>query len=146
MTGARALALGLLVTACAAPAFRPIAYGDEACAHCHMTITDGRFGAELASRKGRTWTFDDPTCLAAFLAEGGIPADQVAARWVNDFLHPERHLDAEQATYLRTDRIATPMGGGVIALTPGAEADSLRRVLGGEVLTWGDLMARPVHR
>lgn len=142
----RAMVLAFLAAGCAAPVPRPIAYGTDPCAHCHMTITEARFGAELMTRKGQTLTFDDPACLAAFVAEGHLGADQIEAMRVNDFLHPDAALDARSAAYLRSDRVTTPMGGGIIALRAGAEADSVRRALGGLPLSWQDLVRDPGHR
>lgn len=146
MMVARGAVVTLLVTACAAPALRSISYGADACAHCHMTVTEARSAAVLVTRKGRTITFDDPACLAAYIGEGHLPMEQVAAMRVNDFVHPDTALDARTAAYLRTDRITTPMGGGIIAVRPGAEADSVRRVLGASPVTWQDLVAQPGHQ
>ena len=136
-----ALALG-----CCAPAVRPIPYGTEPCAHCHMVITDRRFAAELVSRKGRAWFFDDPACLAAFYASAAVSPGNVALVAVNDFVTPDSTLDARTATYLETGRVQTPMGGGVIALRNGREADSVQAALGGSFLTWDQLRQRPATR
>lgn len=140
----------LLLTAavtlgCAAPAPRPIGYGTEPCAHCHMTIDDARFAAELVTRKGRVAVFDDPTCLATYYAAGTTPPAEVALLVVYDFVTPDSALDAATAIYLRTDRVSTPMGGGIIALRNAREADSVRTALGGEVLHWPQLLALGEH-
>lgn len=34
-----------------------------------MTISDGRFGAELITKKGRVYKFDDLRCLINYKAE-----------------------------------------------------------------------------
>ncbi|RYZ24560.1 MAG: hypothetical protein EOO16_00205 [Chitinophagaceae bacterium] len=44
----------------------PFLLGRDACEDCKMTIADGRFGAELITRKGRIYKFDDLHCLAHF--------------------------------------------------------------------------------
>ncbi|MGB7213079.1 MAG: nitrous oxide reductase accessory protein NosL [Gemmatimonadales bacterium] len=139
------MSVAMITLGCAAPAPRPIAYGTEPCAHCHMTITDARFAAQLVTRKGRVSVFDDPLCLATFYAAGTIPPAEVALLFVNDFVTPDSMLDATTATYLRTDRVSTPMGGGIIALRSGLEADSVRTALGGEVLHWPQLLALGEH-
>lgn len=140
------LTAAALALACAAPAVRPIPYGTEPCAHCHMVITDARFAAELVSRKGRVWFFDDPACLAAFYASGEVPPGDVALLVVNDFVTPDSALDARTASYLETARVQTPMGGGIIALRAGHEADSVRSALGGSVLSWDQLPHHPGAR
>ena len=139
-------ALLALALVCCAPAVRPIPYGTEPCAHCHMVISDRRFAAELVSRKGRAWFFDDPTCLATFYVSGDVKPEDVALIVVNDFVTPDSTLDARAASYLQTPRVETPMGGGIIALRAGREADSVQAALGGSFLTWDQLRLRPATR
>lgn len=134
--------LALLAVACGTPGPVPIDYGVVECDHCHMTVTDPPFAAELVTTTGKVHVFDDPGCLAAFVAEGTVPPDQVHSLWVNDFLSPSDLLRAEEATYLRSDRIRTPMNTEVIALRPGTRADSLRAAWGGELIPWDAVVAR----
>ena len=134
-----AVAALALAAACAGPGPRDIAYGDEVCRHCHMTIADPRFAAELVGTTGRVQVFDDVGCLAAFIAEGHVRPAQVRSLWVHDFLRPDSLLDARRMIYLRADGLRTPMGSRLVALRPGAAADSLRAALGGEMLGWDQL-------
>ena len=144
MTG-RLLRLGVIAAAaalgpaCARPAPRPIAFGEENCRHCHMTIADPRFAAELVTAKGLVYAFDDVGCLAAFVRGGTVPAAQVHSLWVYDYLRPDSLLDARRAVYLSVDTLWTPMNSHVAALSPGPAADSLRSRLGGELLAWDEL-------
>ena len=133
--------LALAALACARPAPRPIALGQENCRHCHMTISDPRFAAELVTTKGRVYVCDDVGCLTAFVRQGKVPASQVHSLWVYDYLEPDSLLDARRATYLRSDSLRTPMASGLAALRPGAAADSLRARLGGDLLSWDQLPA-----
>ena len=48
---------------------RPLAYGEENCTECWMTLEDDRYGAELLTRTGRAYPFDSIECLVAFLAD-----------------------------------------------------------------------------
>jgi len=138
LTGAAAL----VAVGCARPAARPIAFNEENCRHCHMTIADPRFAAELVTSKGLVYAFDDVGCLAAFVREGKVPADQVHSLWVSDYLQPDSLLDARHAVFLAVDTLPTPMGSHLLALRPGAAADSLRARLGGRLLEWSELPAR----
>jgi len=131
----------LAVAACARLAPRAIALGEENCRHCHMTIADPRFAAELVTTRGRVYAFDDVGCLAAFVREEKVPAGQVHSLWVYDYLEPDSLLDARRAVYLRSDSLRTPMGSSLAALRPGRAADSLRGSLGGELLSWDEVPA-----
>lgn len=130
--------LGLLLAAaaCGAPGPRPLAYGAENCAHCHMTLADARYGAELLTTTGRVIPFDDVGCLASFVATNGIPAARVGSLWVSDFLPPHALLAVSRAVFLRSDALHTPMDYGIVALAPGPRADSVRAALGGDLLPW----------
>jgi copper chaperone NosL len=138
-TAAVLLTLVLLLAGCRRPGPRAIAYGSESCAHCHMTIADPRFSAELLTRTGKAIPFDDVGCLAAWLAEHALP---VAGSWVVSFTD-SRWIRADSATYLHTDRLHTPMASGLVALRPGREADSVQALLGGWLLSWPEVLSRP---
>lgn len=122
----------LFVLACSARRPRDIVYGGEGCNHCHMTIADPRFSAELLTRTGKALTFDDVGCMARWLAEN--PAERSTA-WVVSFVDGE-WLPAETAIFLKSNSFHTPMSSGLAALRPGVEADSIRAIMGGELLQW----------
>ena len=136
-------AAAVLLAACTGPAPRAIAYGQEVCRHCHMTVADPRFAAELVTSTGRVYVFDDVGCLAAFVAAGEVPGDRIHSLWVYDFARPEALLDAKTAVYLRVDSLRTPMGSHLAALRAGPAADSLRARMGGELLRWQDIALEP---
>lgn len=132
----------LLLAACVPSRPRAIAWGREQCAHCHMTLADRRFAAEVLTRTGKAVVLDDVGCLAAWLREHEAP---VASAWVADFADPARWLRADSAVYLQSDTIRTPMSSGLAALRPGGEADSVRAALGGRLVSWAEVLAGP-HR
>lgn len=132
----------LMAGACRSPEPRPLAYGVEQCSHCHMTLADPRFSAELVTTTGRVIPFDDIGCLATFLGGNGIGTDQISSLWVSEFFPPHRLLAASSAVFLRSDSLHTPMDHGIAAVEPGARADSLHALLGGEVLSWEAVLAR----
>jgi copper chaperone NosL len=108
-----------------------------------MTIAEPRFAAQLVTRTGKVFVFDDPACLAAFAASGRVPPARVHSLWVNDFLEPDSLLDATRALYLRVDGINTPMASRVIATRRGPRGDSLRTALAGQPLDWEQVRALP---
>ena len=129
----------LAALACGQPRPFPIVMGQDPCDHCHMTLADRRFVAELVTRTGKQYRFDDIGCLAAFLANEGSASAAGASAWVGDFLHPGQWLRADSATYLRSEALHTPMASGLIALGPGAPVDSVRTVLAATVLAWPEV-------
>jgi copper chaperone NosL len=66
------LGLVLAVAACeSADAALEPAWGKTACSACAMLVSDKRFAAELVTLKGDHLFFDDPGCMASYLAEHG---------------------------------------------------------------------------
>jgi nitrous oxidase accessory protein len=144
----RVAAAGLAAAAVwACGAHRPgrIVYGGDACAHCHMTISDPRFAAQLITSKGKMLAFDDIGCLVTYARTRlpGVPAPEV---WVNDFLSPDSILEGTHAVFLQADSIATPMGSHLLALRRGPRADSLRAALGARLLTWSQVYTLPADQ
>jgi copper chaperone NosL len=140
------LLLSTLAVACGEPRPGTFTWGSDGCDHCHMTLTDPRFAAQLVTTKHKVHRFDDPGCLANFLVEGEVPATAVHSLWVNDFLAPDRLLRVEDAVFLRSDSLRTPMDSRLAALTPGPAADSLRSALVGDLLTWDQVLAQARER
>lgn len=136
------LLLSLMLAGCGSPGPRTVRYGAELCEHCHMTVSDPRFGGQLVTRKGRVFVFDDAGCLATFVNTGMVRPDEVQSVWVNDFLDSRNLLEAGAATYLEVQDLRTPMGSGVIAVSSPHEADSLVTITGGRILTWPDVLRR----
>lgn len=124
-----------MFAACKTPSPRALAYDQENCSHCHMTLADRRFGAELVFRTGRVLPFDDTGCLITFLETDSVAAAGVHSIQVADFLAPHALLDATTAMFLVSDSIHTPMDYHIAALSR-ERAESVRAVVGGELVTW----------
>ena len=137
---AAAALLGAAVLACTAPGPVPIVLGERDCDHCHMTIADARFAAELVTRTGKVYFFDDAGCLATFTVNGTVPPEQVQSAWVSDFRHPGTLIPAQDAIFLRTDAVRSPMASNLVAV-PRSAGDSLRAALGGTLLDWAQILA-----
>jgi len=132
--------LGAAALACATPGPVPIALGERACEHCHMTIADPRFAAELVTRTGKVYLFDDAGCLATFAVTGPVGPEQVHSAWVSDFRKPGTLIPVQDAIYLRTGAVQSPMASNLLAV-PRAAGDSLQAALGGTLLDWAQVLA-----
>jgi len=140
---ALALLLGLtLACGSGAPQDRPpdIRYGKDICDECRMIINEPRFSAGYITAKGAVRRFDDIGDLLAYHAKHG---EEVSAFWVHDY-ETEEWIRAESSVFVVADpaRLPTPMGHGVVAFADRKRAEAFARQVGGEVLTWQDLLAR----
>jgi len=132
-----------------APQHPSIDYGVVACAHCRMTVSDTKFGAQLVTNTGKTETFDSIECLASYVKDLDTPPKEL---YVTDFEVPGTLLSTEEAFFLHSDHISSPMGGGLAAFSSAAARDAALARLGGDPLGWGDVVqhlpaqARHAHR
>ena len=134
------LALAAAAAACGVSGPVPLKWGEESCRHCHMTLADRRFGAEIVTTRGRALAFDDAGCAAEAIAMEETPAAEVREVWVVDYLHPDHLLPADSAVFVRSRTFPTPMGSGVVATPGDSAAQVLARASAGTVLRWSDVL------
>lgn len=123
------------------PEPRPIRYGEDACAHCRMTVSDARFGAELVTATGKTLAFDSIECLAEFFQTHTDGAADVHSVWVTAYDVPETLMPAEAAAFLQSPGLRSPMGAGLAAFRDRLTAEQARAEYGGELLDWAGAVA-----
>jgi copper chaperone NosL len=133
---AAAVVATLAAVGCAEPAPRAIHYGEDACDHCRMTIADPRFAAQLVTRTGKIFRFDDPRCLANFVAAGDVPSAAVHSIWLNDYGAPESRVQADAAVFVTSGEIRAPMNGQTAAFAKQSDAAALQRTVGGHLQSW----------
>ncbi|MDQ7918348.1 nitrous oxide reductase accessory protein NosL [Mesonia sp. MT50] len=116
---------------------QPIAYGEDSCDFCKMTIVDQIHGAELLTDKGKVYKFDALECMLNFEAEMG--KEKAGQFYTNHFLSPGELIRAEEASFLITENIPSPMGEFITAFPSQKEAEKVQAEKDGEVYTWGAL-------
>jgi copper chaperone NosL len=134
--------IALTTVACSAPAPGVIHYDIDSCDHCRMTISDPAFAAQLITKTAKVYRFDDPACLASFVASGRVAAAAVHSIWLNDHVHPDTRVDAQNAVFVVSDRIRAPMNGRTAAFASRSDATALQSEAGGRLQTWADILKR----
>ena len=135
-----ALAVAVILVACTVTGPVALEWGVAGCTHCHMTLADKRFGAEVITTHGRALPFDDAGCAANHLVSGGTPPAEVSSVWVIDYTHPDSLITASTAVFVRSERFRTPMGSGVVAVPDSVSARSLAADSQGILLTWSEVL------
>jgi copper chaperone NosL len=115
-----------------------IRYGRDTCAQCGMIISDPRFAAAAATGDGSVSIFDDIGDLLAYRKENRPDWIMI---WVHDY-NTQEWLRAEDAWYLLSPAIHSPMGWGIAAFASEEAARTRQAELGGELLRWEELLAR----
>jgi copper chaperone NosL len=136
------LVAAALTAACSRPGPGPILYDADACDHCRMTIADPRFAAQVVTRTGKRYVFDDPGCVAGFLSSGRVATADIHSIWFNDYANSDRRVAADDALMVVSDRIRAPMNGRMAAFGVREDADALRLALGGSLERWADVAKR----
>lgn len=132
------LFLALTFSSCT-PEPEPIQYGFDACAHCKMTITDVRYGAEAVTKKGKVYKFDSIECMAAYLQEQDMEAE-ILHKLVTDFEQPERLIAVESAAILQSEALPSPMGMFLTAFGEQERAQYFQQERGGQLLNWQETL------
>jgi copper chaperone NosL len=117
----------------------PIIVGKDNCSFCTMTVSDSRFGAELITKKGKIFKFDDPHCLIDYLEDSAFDRSQVKEIYLTDFSNHHSLIKSDQALLLKSDALKAPMGGNIAAFS---NADSLQfamNIFKGSIVHWDEV-------
>jgi copper chaperone NosL len=99
-----------------------------------MKISDGKFGAELVTDKGRIYKFDDLDCLLQYSKSNG---DKIFAfTMVHDFSRDNELIDATTASYIISDELNSPMRGNIAAFSQESDASEEAQKRGTKVISW----------
>jgi copper chaperone NosL len=131
-----------LIAGCHQPAPGRIQYGFDACDHCRMTIVDPTFAAQLVTQRGRTYRFDDPGCLVAFVSSGRVADREIHSAWVNDHENSGSVMNVRDVFFVTSDRIKGPMNGHLAAFATRASADAAQRTFAGRLESWDAIVTR----
>ena len=117
---------------------QPISYGKDVCKYCSMIIVDKQHGSEVVTEKGKVFKFDSIECLLNYSHE----ADQseIAMRLCNHYHEPGELIMLEEATFLISEGLPSPMGAFLTAFDTKASAIKARKKYGGDVYSWGELI------
>jgi len=96
-------------------------------------ITDPRFPAEVITKKGRIYKFDDVECLKTFLKNKNQEYDSY---YVTNYLPPHKLYDAHQLFYIKSSEIRSPMGGNIAAFTDKQSAEEYADKFTGQNIEW----------
>ncbi len=112
-----------------------IRIGKDVCSFCKMSVVDNRFGAEIVTKKGKVFIFDDTHCLIAFKEANTIDTNDIKNTYFTDFNTPHDLLVSDQALLMKSIQLRSPMGGNVAAFSTQDELRAASAKLSGEQVT-----------
>lgn len=120
----------------------PFVYGKDICYTCKMGIMDPRFGAELITKKGKLYKFDDVICLNHYLHSGATEEKEIRQTVVVNFEKENDFLDIHTVSFLVSPDLKSPMGSQAAAFTSKENAQKRNTDNKGRLLTWKELSAK----
>lgn len=118
----------------------PIKTGVDDCHFCKMTISDARFGAELVTKKGRVYKFDDVHCLVAYIKTKDVEPGNVKDHYLSNYSGTHQLIDVKAALLLKSDELRSPMGGNIAAFDHADSLTTIQKRFPGNTLTWNELI------
>ena len=133
------LIIGVTVlTNCQKQTVEPVALAPEdMCAYCKMAISEKRYAAELIDSEGQAVKFDEIGCMVNFI-NSKKNTTKIVAHFVMDFAE-RQWTKADDAYYVRSSEITTPMSGGIIAFKNQAKAKEAADRYHGKLIRLEDL-------
>jgi copper chaperone NosL len=131
----------VLLVACSTEP-EPLQFGTDVCYTCKMTLMDQKFGAEIVTKKGKIYKFDDLNCMLAFYHSGTEGQEDMMHMLVIDYAHPATLIDATNAWYLKSDSIRSPMASSVAAFTDEKDYRFLKKKWNAILMSWGEAVTQ----
>ncbi|PCH73033.1 MAG: hypothetical protein COB98_11260 [Flavobacteriaceae bacterium] len=117
-----------------------INYGKDICNYCKMEIIENSHAAQYVTKRGGQFKFDAIECLVHALSE--VNVSEIQLYLVSDFSKPGTMIIAQEATYLVSHGIKSPMGANLSAVSSKELAEKLRKEHGGDLYTWDALIKK----
>lgn len=121
---------------------QPLQYGKDACHTCKMTLMDKKFGAEIVTKKGKVYKFDDLNCMVNFYNSGYEPEENIAHLLVIDFAQPAKLIDTKHTFFVKSDKLRTPMASQVAAFEREEDYKKFKKEWNGILLGWGEVVTQ----
>ncbi|MEO9484336.1 MAG: nitrous oxide reductase accessory protein NosL [Ekhidna sp.] len=114
--------------------------GKDVCSHCNMYIKDQQFVAVAVDENSTSQKFDAIECLVNYLKDEDESTFKKLL--VADYEKAGSLIEAKSASYLKSKKIASPMGAYLSAYSSKEIAERIQKTQGGEIYDWEELKKR----
>ena len=104
-----------------------------------MTVSDNRFGAEIVTKKGKVYKFDDMHCILAYLKSGTLPSAAIKDIYLTDFCNGHQLINVKNSLILKSVELRSPMGGNTAAFDNADSLKKMREIFTGNIVSWNEL-------
>lgn len=117
----------------------PIEFGKEDCNYCKMKIMDSKFGAEIVTKKGKVFKFDDVNCMVRHIKDEKIDETTLEFMLIIDYSKAGSFLDVKKAYFIRSEQIKSPMGSYIAAFQTKDNQTKYNTKWNGELWNWSKI-------
>lgn len=110
----------------------------DMCAFCKMRISDGHFGSELITEKGRIYKFDDLYCMREYIKEN--PDSKMGGLFVHHYPIENQLVSVESVFLVKSPAFRSPMGGNTAAFIDVQEAEKQAFDKKGKLISWEEFL------
>jgi copper chaperone NosL len=118
----------------------PIKLNADNCDYCKMSISDGKYGAEVITEKGRIYKFDDIRCMANYCKENS--STKMKAFYIHNYTENNVLISAKTAFFISGGAVHSPMGGNIIGFSSAKDAKLFSVKLMAETITWETILEK----
>lgn len=118
----------------------PIKQGVDNCYFCKMTVSDSRFGAEIITKKGKVYKFDDMHCILAYLKTNEIATEDQKDIYVINFSGNHQLINVNQSFLLKSETFRSPMGSNIASFENKDSLLLLQKSFPGNIVVWNELL------
>jgi len=118
---------------------QPIITGKDMCDYCKMPFGDNRLGAEIVTKTGKVYKFDDAHCIKSFMKSPDFKDEKGYGVYFVDFSGKHSLIRATTAFYLKSDALKSPMNGNIAAFSNSDSLQFAMETYPGTILTWNQV-------
>jgi len=113
--------------------------GVDNCYFCKMTLSDARFGAEIVTKKGKVYKFDDTHCILNYLETGDIKTADIKDIYFANYAGNHQLIASDKALLLKSEQLRTPMDGKMAAFDIQDSLLAVQKLFPGTQTTWREI-------
>ena len=117
----------------------PFAYGKDVCEDCMMTIMEPRYGAEIISKKGKVFKFDDVHCVVNYLKKEKIQQGDIKQTLFINYNKENDFVDGNTVLFVSSPQLKSPMNSNLAAFATQEEAQKKAAETAGKIHDWKTL-------
>ncbi|MFV8327258.1 nitrous oxide reductase accessory protein NosL [Flavobacterium sp. ZS1P14] len=118
----------------------PIKLNKDTCDFCKMSISDGKYGAEVITEKGRVYKFDDIGCMANYCKENS--STKMKAYYIHNYTQDNILIAAKTAFFVSGGAVHSPMGSNSIGFSSEKDAKLFSVKLNAQTITWDAILEK----